>query len=469
MSACWLAIDQGGHASRAILFDAAGAKCDEAFVPISTRREGADRVEHDPEELIASLAQAIGAVCTRAAARGRHVAGAGLATQRSSMLCWNRATGAALSPVISWQDRRNAAWLEALAPRAGWIRGRTGLALTAHYGASKMRWCLDHLPAVRAAAADGALAMGPLSSFILFRLLSRQPFVADPANASRTQLWAPSSQDWDDELLALFGIARELLPACVTSRYAYGELDTPAGAVPLVVATGDQSAVPFACGALDPAAAYVNVGTGAFVQRALRDRLPDAPRLLASVVWSDTSGVDYMIEGTVNGAGSALEACAADLPALLPRMERDEARLAPPLFLNGVGGLGSPWWLGDFRSRFIGEGDDAARLLAVVESIVFLLDVNLRELAAHGPPFTRIVLSGGLASSPAFCRRLASLSRLPVWRSREPEATARGLARLTAGAGDRWPAGPGEEIAPGEDAALGERYARWLSAMPPLH
>jgi glycerol kinase len=474
----WLALDQGGHASRAILYDAAGGKVDEAFAPIGTRRDdAAARVEHDPEELIGSLRAAIDEVCARAAAAGRRIAAAGLATQRSSMACWHRRTGAALSPVISWQDRRNAAWLERLEPRRAWIRERTGLVLTPHYGASKMRWCLDHLPEVQAAAAAGVLAMGPLASFIAFRLARAHPLVADPANASRTQLVDARTADWSDELLALFGIPRAALPRCVTSRHDYGLLDTPAGAVPLVVVTGDQSAVPFAFGPLDPAAAYVNVGTGAFAQRAVHGRMPEAPRLLASVVWSDAGGVDYMLEGTVNGAGSALDWLAAregvEPAPLLESLERHPDSREPPLFLNGVSGLGAPFWDAGFESRFVvqegDEGDRESRFLAVIESIAFLLRVNLDELAPHGPPLRRIVLTGGLSASGLFSRRLASLCGVPVWRSREAEATARGLAWLVAtGPRPEWSPGPGEEIAPRVDPALAARYARWRAAMPAL-
>jgi glycerol kinase len=466
----FLAIDQGGHASRALLFDAAGTKVDEAFSPVSTRRSAdGSQVEHDPEELIASLGAAIGAICARAVAAKRRIVAAGLATQRSSMVCWNRHTGQALSPVISWQDRRNAAWLTQFEPRRAWIREHTGLVLTPHYGASKMRWCLERLPAVGTAAAAGELAMGPLASFIVFRLAQGQPFVVDPANAARTQLWDPRSRDWSDELLELFGIPRTALPRCVTSRCAYGGLNTPAGAIPLTVVTGDQSAVPFAFGPLDPAAAYINVGTGAFVQRAIRDRLPDAPRLLASVVWSDAGGVDYMLEGTVNGAGSALDWFAAregvDVAALLAAVESSADALEPPLFLNGVAGLGSPFWASDLQSRFIGEGTAAGRLLALLESIVFLIRVNLDELRPHGPALARIVLTGGLSSSDIFCRRLADLAGMPVWRSREAEATARGLAWLTAEPGTQWLPGAGEEIAPRPDQGLCARFARWRAAM----
>jgi glycerol kinase len=468
VSECWLALDQGGHASRALLFDADGAMLDEAHAPVATRVDGV-RVEHDAEELIGSLRAVIAAVAGRAAAAGRSIAGAGLATQRSSIACWSRASGAALSPVISWQDRRHAAWLERFAPRSAWIRERTGLVLSPHYGASKMRWCLDELPAVRAAAASGELVLGPLASFIVFRLGRERRLLADPANASRTQLWDLRTRDWSEELAALFGVPRAALPACTTSRADFGTLDTAAGAVPLTVVTGDQSAAPFAFGALDPATAYVNAGTGAFVQRPIRDRLPAAPRLLASVVWSDAAGVDYMLEGTVNGAGSALDWLAAregvDAAGLLARAGLVPARAEPPLFLNGVSGLGSPYWVSDFESRFIGAGDTGARALAVLESIVFLICVNLEALACHGPPFARILLSGGLGASGLFCRLLAAASGLPVWRATDPEATARGLARLTARPEPPWPAGALEEIPPRADPALQRRLARWRQAL----
>jgi glycerol kinase len=463
----YLALDQGGHASRAILFDAAGAKFAGAFAPLATHRGAEGHVEHDPEELIGSLRAAIDAACEKAA--GRRIVAAGLATQRSSMACWNRATGEALSPVISWQDRRNATWLAQFEPRRDWIRAHTGLALTPHYGASKMRWCLDHLPAVKRAAQNGTLAMGPLASFIAFRLLEQRPLVADPANASRTQLWDPATRDWLEPLLALFGVPRAALPRCVTSRSDYGTLATTGGAIPLTVITGDQSAVPFAFGPLDATAAYVNAGTGAFVQRAIRDRLPDAPRLLASVVWSDATGVDYMLEGTVNGAGSALDWLAerdhVDTGAVLRALESAAQLPDPPLFLNGVSGLGSPFWVDRFQSRFVGESGPEARLLAVLESIVFLIRVNLDELRPHGPALQRIVLTGGLSTSGLFCRVLADVTNLPVWRSREQEATARGLAALVAQDSGAWEVADGDMFSPRSGGASARRYPAWLAAM----
>lgn len=333
-----------------------------------------------------------------------------------------------------------------------------------------MRWCLEHLPAVRQAHRRGELAIGPLSSFILYRLLREAMYVVDPANASRTQLWDPGTQSWSPELLAMFDIDLNLLPGCVTSRHDYGWLDTPQGEVRLTVCSGDQSAVPFAFGPLDAQTAYINVGTGAFVQRPLRGALPDAPRLLASVVWSDGNTVIHTLEGTVNGAGSALEWFAAQeavsLQELWSRLETPGGRrLEPPLFLNGIAGLGAPFWVSDYESRFIGGGTVEERFLAVVESIVFLVTANVEQIRRHGPPLRQICLSGGLSASRRFCRMLAALSGVPVWRSFEPEATARGLAWLVAGEPAGWLPPGGELIDSRPDEALAARYAAWRAAL----
>jgi glycerol kinase len=469
----YLALDQGGHASRALVFDEAGALLATGSVPIETLRNASGHIEHEPEALIASLHDAIVVTCKRLPADSRIVA-AGLATQRSSMCCWARSSGVALSPVISWQDRRNATWLEKLKPQATMIRQRTGLVLTPHYGASKMRWCLDHLPAVQAAHEAGDLVMGPLASFITSQLLDDQPCLTDPANVARTQLWDPSTRDWSAELLQLFGIVREDLPLPVTSRFAWGQLGTPLGAVPLTVVTGDQSAVPFAFGALDPHTAYVNIGTGAFIQRALHDRIPEAEKLLVSVVWSDAEGVDYMLEGTVNGAGSALDWLAQREKLTLNELlaagqSAIETGIEPPLFLNGIGGLGSPFWRSDFESGFVGKETVGTRLLAVLESIAFLLYANYHELEAHGPSFTRLLITGGLSVNDYLCQCLADLSGTTVMRSDEPEATARGLARLTAADdADNWPVPATSMLVPAENPGLRSRFVRWQPLMNPL-
>ena len=326
----YLCIDQGGHASRALVFDARGALQANALRAVGVRRPQLDWVEQDPEELITSLHEVVAETIAVLGDRADRIAAAGLATQRSSIVCWDRNAGAALSPVISWQDRRAQAWLAGFSARADEIHRRTGLRLSAHYGAAKLRWCLDHLPAVAAARRDRRLTMGPLASFLLFRLLEEKPLCADPANAARTLLWNLQTRDWDSSLLALFGVPQEILPRSVPTRHGFGTLRVGGRSMPLVIATGDQSAALFALGAPRPDTAYVNLGTGAFIQR-IFNQAPEAAGLLAGMVYHDAERSVYVLEGTVNGAGAALawaeqewglRNVEAQLPAWLARRRR---------------------------------------------------------------------------------------------------------------------------------------------------
>src|SRR3990167_4147888 len=389
----YLCIDQGGHASRALVFDGRGALHASSLREVGVRTPLPDRVEQDPEELVASLRAAIEEAMTSLGDRADRIAGAGIATQRSSIVCWDRRTGEALSPVISWQDRRAHQWLDRFSAHTREVHQRTGLRLSAHYGASKLRWCLDHLPAVVAARREERLAMGPLASFLLFRLLEEKPFLADPANAARTLMWSIRALDWDPWLLELFGIPSETLPRCVPTRHALGTLPANEHRLPLTIATGDQSAALFALGALSPDTVYVNIVTGAFIQRSLQQP-PDSSGLLSSVVYRDADRAHYVLEGTVNGVGAALrwaeqEWGLKDIEVQLPAWLARGGDI--PLFLNGVAGLGAPFWVADFPSRLVGDGEPWQKAVAVAESIVFLLQVNLEAMQKMAPAPKRML------------------------------------------------------------------------------
>jgi glycerol kinase len=465
----YLALDQGGHASRAIIFDAHGDTRTQSYAPVATVWPAPGRVEHDPEQICESLRVAI-ADASQNIAPSSELATGGLATQRSSIVCWDRNSGVALSPVISWQDRRNAAFVAQLSARAPEIHARTGLVLSPHYGASKLRWCLDNLPEVAHAARERRLAFGPLSSFLLFRLLEERPLLVDPANASRTQLYDPAARNWSPELLDMFGIDAAHLPAPVSTRHEFGTLQVRERKVPLRICTGDQSTVPFAFGATRVDSAYVNIGTGAFIQCPLSQSVI-APPLLTSVIWSDEQRALYTLEGTVNGAGSALdwftETEGVDAQRMFAALDLNAGRdLQPPLFLNGVSGLGSPFWVPAFESRFVGIGSTPERFVGLLESILFLVRVNLDEMQHAGAKLERVVVTGGLSASDWLCQRLADLLSLPVHRHEELEATARGLGFLVADQPADWRVGAKVRLfVPTAYPQLLERFFAWLKEM----
>jgi len=467
----YLAIDQGTHASRALVLDARGEVVAHGEQEVGLARPQADWAEQDGEEVVASVHAAVTQAVAALGARVRDLAAAGLSSQRASCVCWDRVTGAPLSPIFSWQDRRMHAWIDALQGHGEDVHRRTGLFLSPHYGASKLRWALDHLPQVAQALAAGRLAFGPMASFLAFRLLKERPLLADPQCAARTQLWNLHTRDWDPELLHLFGLPGGCLPASAQTCQRWGTFCSGSVEAPLAAVNGDQSAAVFAFGWPEADSAYVNIGTSAFVQRALMQAPGHVPRQLTGIILADGATSVYMVEGNVNGAGAGLEWLSArlglgELTERLPEwLERPPT---PLLFLNGIAGLGGPFWQARFDSRFVDGvgGQPWQQAVALVESIAFLLQANVDHMAPYVPPLARIRVSGGVSRLDGLCRRLASLNGVAVHRRDDPEASARGIGYLAAGRPAQWNTGAAEDVfEPCDDPGLRQRYRRWRALM----
>jgi len=457
-----LAIDQGTHASRAVVFDAQGQIVARQLCPIDLARPRRGRAEQDAEQIADSVEQAIDAALQQLGVRQRQaVRCCGIATQRSTVLAWRR-NGAPASAAINWQDTRGAPQLAPLHSSAEAIRRISGLPLSAHYGATKLHW-LHQLT-----GNDPDIRLGPLSSFLLERLTQDGRFAVDHTNAQRMQLldihtliWSPVLSDW-------FGVPIDSLPVCHPVNAAHGTLRDCA--VPVTAMAGDQNAAWFASGAPDPAMALVNLGSGAFVLAA-QQSAAGIPELLSSIVYSDAEGCSFVAEGTVNGAGNALQWLESRW-----HIGHPESRLAawleqvqdPPLFMNSVGGLGSPWWREDLQPAFSDSDkpySDAERGAAVAESIVFLLQHNLERMGGQ-QPVRQLRISGGLSRLAPLCQKLANLTECPVQRPDDREATARGIAWLAAGRPEHWqPPGEIQLFQPAPDPGLRTRYERFTEEL----
>jgi glycerol kinase len=388
------------------------------------------------------------------------------------VLAWERDSGRALSPVLSWQDTRTRAELARLATESDDIRRRTGLRLSPHYGAGKLRWLLQHSDAVRRARDSNNLVIGPLAGFLMHHLTETAADAVDHANASRTLLWNLQRRDWDPRLCRLFDVPVDLLPECRPVCSDHGRMINTG--IPITAVNGDQTAALYAYGQPDENTILVNIGTGAFVLLPTGNSLQQHPDLLTGISRSTATQGDYYIEGTVNGAGAAVKWAEAryaltDWQSRLPVWLEDMD--TPPVFLNTIGGLGAPWWRSGGMPGFPERGDinsvpPAEAFVAVIESIAFMVCANIAILRGINPGIRRIRVSGGLSRLDGLCRRIASLSSLEVVRPCQVETTARGIAWLAARGPDTWkPAGEPVTFEPRPNPALGERRDRFLEAI----
>jgi glycerol kinase len=463
-----LAIDQGTRSTRAVVFDDQGRQLAIARRPVTVEVRNGHEVEQSADEILASVEAVLHDVMTDAAADLPRIRAAGLATQRSSVVAWDRVGGQALSPVIGWQDRRATDIIAAMSGHAREVADRTGLRLSPHYGAAKLQWLLHANRAVRQALASNRLLLGPLSSYLGFHLLQHRPAIVDHANAARTLLWNLRTGDWDAHLLRLFGVLDMVLPACRPIIGAHGRVD--GHGIPVTAINGDQTAALYAQGEPPRDTLVVNIGTGAFVLLPVRDPFTRPAGLLAGISLSHADTRRYYVEGTVNGAAAALDWAQRrfGIDAVNERLpDWLAAAREPPVFVNTVGGLGSPWWRPAAAPYFLEDPQGPADgMVAVIESIVFLLQANIEWLQAQHPGIRGIRVSGGLAHLDGLCQRLADLSRLAVQRLPAVEATARGIAWQAAGCPPDWqPGDHGTAFAPLSNPGLQARYRRLIEAL----
>ena len=270
---------------------------------------------------------------------------------------------------------------------------------------------------------------------------------------------------WDDDLLALFDVPKSVLPITRPTHFEFGKLTGTS--IPFRVCQGDQTAAVFGYGNLPEGTAHVNLGTGGFVLSPVGElenlRQQTQLPLLISLADSSEEGADYFLEGTINGAGSAIKWAAKQFG--LESVERNLDRWAeevqrPPLFFNSVGGVGSPIWNADPPADFANRWFDQNRqpipmadvrsseaMVGVLESIVFLVMMNIEAMRDLGVKTSRLRLSGGVTNSRSICQKLADLTKCKIVRPAESESTLLGIARLLAvSSGERFETNPAEDI-----------------------
>jgi glycerol kinase len=357
-----------------------------------------------------------------------------------------------LAPAIVWQDRRTAERCRGL--DAELIRERTGLVPDPYFSATKLEWLLREHPA------DG-LAFGTVDAWLIWQLTGGTVHATDVTNASRTLLCDLRSLEWDDELLALFGVARSVLPEIVSSTAEVGEAGLLGRRLPIRGVAGDQQAALYGQGCHAPGEAKATYGTGSFVLVHAGAQPPVPAHGLLATAAAD----GYAVEGAVLVAGAALQwlrdglgvlASAAESEALARSVDSADG----VVFVPALTGLGSPWWEPDARGLVHGltRGTTRAHLArAALEAIAHqVADV----VEALPEPLGALRADGGAAGNGFLMQFQADLLGLPVEVAAERETTALGAAALASGRPVRAVVGRVFEPAMSRDEA-GARRAEW--------
>ena len=424
-----LAIDQGTTGTTCLVVDENFEILGRGYSELAQHFPAPGLVEHEPEEIWETVLAAAETALRDADVSAGELHALGIANQRETTLVWDRSTGRPVGRALVWQDRRTAARCAELP--VDLIRERTGLVPDPYFSATKLEWLLAHT------GAAGELAFGTVDSWLAWKLTGDH--LTDVTNASRTMLFAIGELEWDDELLALFGVPRSLLPRVVPSSGALGEAELFGTRVPLAGIAGDQQAALFGQRCLDPGQAKVTYGTGAFVLANAGEARPE-PRdgVLATVAWQLGAGPPvYALEGSVFVAGAAIQwlrdglGLVAD-PAETSAIAASLDGTAGVYFVPALTGLGAPHWAPEARGLITGltRGTGREHLVrAALEAIAFQThDV----LAAMDLRVEVLRADGGAAANTFLLQFQADVARVAVEVPAEREATALGAASLAA-------------------------------------
>jgi glycerol kinase len=419
-----LAIDQGTSGTKAVVVDGDGRLRGLAEIPIRPDYRPGGIVEQDPGELMDSVL----AACRRAVDEAQvPIDGVTLTNQGETVLAWDPATGAPLSPLVVWQDSRAESVCTPLAEHAPMVAERTGLVLDPYFTAPKLTWLRRNV------TTEGVVSTS--DAWILHRLTGE--YVTDSSTAGRSLLTSLDTGEYDPELVALFDLADERLPRIAANDEIVGTTSLFGPEVPVGGLVVDQQGALLAEACLEAGEAKCTFGTGAFfLTNSGRSPRRSASGLVSCVAWRVDDEITYCSDGQVYTAASAVR-WLQDIglisgPTDLDKLAQDDAEGV--LCVPALAGLAAPWWDSNATAVLRGMTLGTTRehlVTAVVQGLAAqvaeLADLVARDL---GRPLTRLRVDGGLTRSVRFMQAVADLTQLPIDVYPSAHATPLGAVAL---------------------------------------
>ncbi|WP_439473441.1 glycerol kinase GlpK [Algoriphagus formosus] len=439
-----MALDQGTTSSRAIIFDKQGQIVSVAQKEFKQHFPKQGWVEHDPEEIWTSQSSVMIESLVNKGISVDQVAAIGITNQRETTIVWDRKSGKPIFNAIVWQDRRTAAFCDGLKEKghSEMIASKTGLIIDAYFSATKIRWILENVEGARKKAEAGELAFGTVDSWLIWNLTKGEKHLTDITNASRTMLFNIHTQEWDQELLDLFGIPQSMLPEVKTCSEVYCETagDVLRSKIPIAGIAGDQQAALFGQLCTEPGMAKTTYGTGCFlVMNTGKEAVRSKNQLLTTVAWKIGDEINYALEGSVFIGGAAIQWLRDGIELFGHAKESEDLAMSLPdnegvYFVPALAGLGAPHWDQDARGAFFGitRGTTIAHFTrAALEAIAYQVYDVLKAMEKDAGEKTKELRVDGGATANNFLMQFQSdLLDCEIKRPQIIETTAIGAAFL---------------------------------------
>ena len=482
-----LSLDLGTTGNRAILFDRQGDIVGQTYKELTQYYPQPGWLEHDAAEIWREVSKCLQQVVKEQNADPQEIAAIGLTVQRETCLLWDKTTGKPLHKAIVWQDRRTADRCDRLRAegKAEIIEQTTGLVLDAYFSATKLGWLIDWVKENKPDTNWDNVMAGTIDTWALWNLTGRQVHATDISNASRTMLMNLETGDWDDSLLELFEIPRQIMPEIKPSMGLFGKCDRSLldAEIPISAIFGDQQAALFAHGCDRPGLVKCTYGTGCFIVAQTGTGVTKSQnRLLSTVAWSTKEQTNYALEGAIFTTGASIQ-WLRDGIGLIDNAAETEAMCQEVDNTNGVyfvpalSGLGAPHWDMKARGTFMGITGGVKRehmVRAVLEAIAYQVKEVVDAVNKDSDePVTLLKIDGGAAQNNFLTQFQADVLGVTLERPKVLDATAQGAAfgaGLAVGfwsdyqklVSDR----PIEEIKPGAGQKQAqENFAMWSKAV----
>ena len=452
MSKYIMSLDLGTTSCRSILFDKNGQICSVAQKEFTQYFPEPGWVEHDAEEIWATQKGLMFEALEKLGVEMSDVAGIGITNQRETTVVWDKHTGRPVCKAIVWQCRRTAEYCDELKAQglADMFREKTGLVLDAYFSGTKLKWILDNVPNARERAEAGELLFGTIDTWIIWKLTHGKVHVTDYSNASRTMLFNIHTLEWDEEILKILDIPRQMLPEVKASSCLYGHTEARifGEEVPIAGAAGDQQCALFGQTCFAPGEAKNTYGTGGFMLMNTGEK-PVASKngLVTTIAWGVDGKVEYALEGSIFVAGAAIQWLRDQLGLIRDSAESEVLAKAVPdtngcYMVPAFVGLGAPHWDQYARGAIVGltRGTNRNHIVrATLESLAYQVTDVLKAMEEDsGIKLGTLAVDGGACANDFLMQFQADIINTVVARPKTIETTAMGAAYLAGLAVGYW-------------------------------